>query len=274
MENITMKNMINQYLSFCAHLISELKNFMFFIPSHWFSVMKMASQNHHLLFFLLLATFFTNVISFNVVSKASLMYPLSCSQQIYTCNSYLYHISEGLTIDQIASFYSVNASDIQPISHGLKQDYLVSAPCTCKDVNGTRGYFYDTSYGVQAGDTFMNITRVLYSGQAWKVANEEELFVAGDRISIHLLCGCIQVQSQEIVTYTVQENDTLSGIAELLSANLSGIQGLNERLTRNPGYIDVGWVLFIPKEKNGVQAQKRGSPFSLFRVNILSYMQH
>ncbi|KAF2293292.1 hypothetical protein GH714_040667 [Hevea brasiliensis] len=220
--------------------------------------MKMASQNHHLLLFLLLlAAVFTNVLSFDVVTKTSLVYPFSCSDQIQTCNSYLYHISEGLTIDQIASFYSVNTSNIKPLTI-LKQDYLVSVPCTCKDVNGTQGYFYDTPYRVQSGDTFMNITRMLYSGQAWKVENEEELFVAGDMITIHLLCGCIQAESQEIVTYTVQENDTLSGIAELLTAKLSGIQGLNERLTQNPGYIDVGWVLFIPKEKNGIRAQKQG----------------
>ncbi|EEF51945.1 conserved hypothetical protein [Ricinus communis] len=183
----------------------------------------MAVPKYHLLYLPLLATVLNKVLP---VSQASLMYPFSCSEHIQICNSYLYHISEGLSIDQIASFYSVNSSHIKPIIHGTKQDYLISVPCTCKDVNGTQGYFYDTSYRVQSGDTFINTSSILFSGQAWKVKNEVGLFIAGDTISIHLLCGCTEVQSQEIVTYTVQENDTLTGIAELLSARLSKLHYL------------------------------------------------
>lgn len=65
------------------------------------------------------------------------------------------------------------------------------------------------------------------------------------------------------MTYTVQENDTLTGIAELLSAELTGIENLNERFTRNPNLIDVGWVLFVPREKNGIQAPKQGKQHNL-----------
>jgi hypothetical protein len=35
-------------------------------------------------------------------------------------------------------------------------DYLVSVPCTCKDVNGTPGYFFDTLYSVQSGDIYIS----------------------------------------------------------------------------------------------------------------------
>lgn len=91
----------------------------------------------------------------------------------------------------------------------------------------------------------------------------ERLFIAGDMISVHLVCGCLEVEAKEIVTYTVQENDTLTGIAELLSAELTGIENLNERFTRNPNLIDVGWVLFVPREKNGIQAPKQGQQLTL-----------
>ncbi|KAJ6970569.1 hypothetical protein NC653_034994 [Populus alba x Populus x berolinensis] len=229
--------------------------------------MKMAAQNnrqfhlHHLYF---LAIILTHVLSSNVfIESSSTMYPFSCSDQVQSCDSYLYHISEGLSIEQIASFYSVKSSNVEPITHGLKQDYLVSVPCTCKDVNGTQGYFYDTFYGVQSGDIFANVTWALYRGQAWEVPGVERLFIAGDKISVQLVCGCVEVETKEIVTYTVQENDTLTGIAELLSAELTGIKNLNERFIRNPSLIDVGWGLFVPIEKNGIQAPKQGKQHHL-----------
>lgn len=101
----------------------------------------------------------------------------------------------------------------------------------------------------------------------------ERLVIAGDKISVHLVCGCVEVETKEIVTYTVQENDTLTGIAELLSAELTGIKNLNERFIRNPSLINVGWGLFVPREKNGIQAPKQGQQltlqFFLQNLNVL-----
>ncbi|KAF9604341.1 hypothetical protein IFM89_006348 [Coptis chinensis] len=135
-----------------------------------------------------------------------------------------------------------------------KQDYLVSVPCGCKDVDGTVGYFYDTSYKVQTGDTVYNVATEIYSGQAWK-AGEEGLIAAGEIIPIHLVCGCLEGVSQVVVTYTVQDLDTISGIAGLLSSTVEGIQSLNPAtLTQNPGFLDVGWVLFVPMQMNGTQS--------------------
>lgn len=213
----------------------------------------MASSNHPtFLVFPLLNTAFISTLSSNGFVKSRVMYHFSCTKSTQTCNAYLYHNSKGYSVEQIASFYSVNASNVKPFSHDSKQDYLVSVPCSCKDVNGIRGYFYDTSYKVRAGDTFFDISDEFYSGQAWEVGGEEELF-AGDTVPIHLICGCIEVKSQEIETYTVEDHDTLSRIAELISAEVTGIEKLNERLTKNPSFLDVGWVLFLPREKSGIQ---------------------
>ena len=161
-------------------------------------------------------------------------------------------------MDQIASFYSVNTSQIKPITRGTKQDFLISAPCTCKDIDGANRYFYDTSYKVQEGDLVESVSEEFYSGQALKDTAEEELqFIAGNMVTMHLVCGCVEKESQEVVTYTVQEDDTLLAIAELLSAKVSEIENLNAKLTQDPGYIDVGWVLFVPMETKGTQKPKK-----------------
>ncbi|EOY20853.1 Kinase family protein / peptidoglycan-binding LysM domain-containing protein, putative [Theobroma cacao] len=200
---------------------------------------------------------------FDFPIESTLVYPLGCASNIPSCNSYLYHISKGLSIEEMANFYSVNTSQIQSITHDAKLDYLVSVPCTCKDVNGTLGYFYDTLYKVKPGDTYAGVSGEFYSGQAWMIAAEEQLLVAGDMITIHLVCGCLGVENQEAATYTVQDRDTLLQIAELLSANLSEIENLNRNLIRNPNFIDIGWVLFVPIGKRKIQAPKAGKRHNL-----------
>ncbi|KAL3748155.1 hypothetical protein ACJRO7_009394 [Eucalyptus globulus] len=204
-----------------------------------------------------LADFISRIaFSLSVLGKTSLMCPFPCSEALQSCNSYLYHISRGRHVEEIASLYSVNMSEIKPIIHGVKQDYLVSVPCTCTYLNGTNRYSYDTSYKVKPDDSFARVYNDFYSGQTYNVTGED-VFNAGNTVIMHLLCSCVQEGSQEIVIYTVQEHDTLSQIAHLLSSNLSEVEKLNPKLTQDPGYIDVGWVLYIPMENRATQGHKQ-----------------
>lgn len=221
---------------------------------------SMASWNLLALLFLLPlpTTLCIRISASNIRDQSASMYPLTCSDQIKTCNSILYQ-SNGLQKEQIATYYSVNVSDIKPFTYANKQeDYLVSVPCSCKNVSGTVGYFYDTVYEVKPNDAFVNVSAQIYSGQAWPVGGEERLYVPEKQVPIHLLCGCVQNDAEVVVTYTVQQQDTLSNIGTKLSAQVSKIQSLNIILTRDPTYIDVGWVLFVPMEKNGIPAPKNG----------------
>lgn len=209
----------------------------------------------------LVATLFGRNLVSSVSIKATLIYPFNCSAKIKTCTALLYHTHNNLTQDQIASLYSVNSSQMKSIMHGKQQDYLITVPCSCKDADGIPGYFYNTSYQVREGDTFDYVSAEIYSGQAWKVAGEKPVLTANENFPMLLPCGCAESDSQIVVTYTVQENDTLSEIAKLLSAHLSGIQSLNSLnrgLAQNPALIDVGWVLFVPMEKNGIPTPKGG----------------
>ncbi|TQD76294.1 hypothetical protein C1H46_038180 [Malus baccata] len=233
--------------------------------------MAPSNQKFHFFSILLTTLFYTNVLSDNTTGLSSLhLYPLTCSTSHHTqtCNSSLYHISKGHTTEEIATFYSVNPSNIHPIVHDNQhpQDYLVSVPCTCKDIKGTQIYLYDTNYLVKEGDTVGNVVSEFYSGQAVKIGGEEQLFTVGNMTTFYLVCGCVEKKSQEVVTYTVQDHDTLSDIEKLLSAYESEIQNLNKNFTQSPNFIDVGWVLFVPMELNGLQAQRQGKTLSLAAI--------
>lgn len=175
-----------------------------------------------------------------------------------TCNASLYHINIDLKVEEVATFYTVSTSEIRPIEHNKKQDYLISVPCSCKNISGTVAYFYDTTYKVKQSDTFYDVSTKIYSGQPLYVEEEIRNFKIDVDFPIHLPCGCVQSQSQIVVTYTVQEHDTLSDIGTLLSAKIENIEKMNKNMTENPSYIVVGWVLFVPMEKNGLGTSKPG----------------
>lgn len=213
------------------------------------------------LLFPLITTSFVRVFAFEVSIKTTYLAPLNCSANIRTCNALLYHITQNLTltIEEIASFYSVASSQITPIMHGTKQDHLIRVPCSCKNTNDLSGYFYDTTYKVRQNDTFVNISNHTFSGQAWPV-NANDTLHPDENLTIHIPCGCSESDSQIVITYTVQLNDTTTTIANLLNATLAGMQSMNKVLASNLEFIDVGWVLFVPTESKGLlpSADKEG----------------
>ncbi|KAJ0790130.1 putative protein kinase RLK-Pelle-LysM family [Helianthus annuus] len=216
--------------------------------------MLMASSTHFLYLTFFIASF-TQVFPLNEVMKSSLMYPLTCSDYTHTCDSYLYHISKGHKLDEIASFYSVNTSRITPVTHQSNLDYLVSVRCACeKDNNGNGYYLYDSVYKRKPGEGVRYISDEYYSGQVWYVSGEDE-----EQLTLHLVCGCLDDESRKIVTYTIQAQDTLLGISQLLSAKENEVENLNKALTQDPNYMDIGWVLFVPQENNKIRTSKKSA---------------
>ncbi|KAK9080514.1 hypothetical protein SSX86_000272 [Deinandra increscens subsp. villosa] len=214
--------------------------------------MLMASSTHFF-YLAIFITSFTHVLPLNMVTKSSLIYPSTCSDYTHTCDSYLYHISKGHKLEEIASFYSVNTSRITPIKHNSNLDYLVSIRCACeKDKNSNGYYLYDSVYKRKPGESVAYISDEYYSGQVWYVNGEDE-----DQLTVHLVCGCLENESRKVVTYTVQDADTLIGISKLLSAKEKEVENLNKVLTKDPDILDIGWVLFVPQEKNTIRASKK-----------------
>ncbi|CAN0929438.1 LysM domain receptor-like kinase 3 [Linum grandiflorum] len=187
------------------------------------------------------------------------MFPFSCSQSLPTCKAILYHSFSGHTPQQLSSFYSVPASYIQPVPRNRREDYLITVPCSCNQTVTTTAdaaYFYAVSYPVQTGDTFSDVSTEIYNGQVWDDGNEEQKFVAGRNVTLNLLCGCEGEgagNGDEIVTYTVENGDTLSDIGQRFRSSLASMVSLNQLLEKNnTGFIDVGWVLYVPRGSKGV----------------------
>ncbi|CAK7332599.1 unnamed protein product [Dovyalis caffra] len=219
----------------------------------------MTSHNFLLGLLLLLATLLARVFASDDSNSSPNMYPFTCfdSEDIKFCNASLYHTNvDSVQKEQLASIYGVNSSEITSVSYASRQDYLVKVPCSCKNIRGTIGYFYDAIYKVNQNETFLNVSSQTFNGQAWRIEDEEKSFAPGNDFPMHLLCACAKRKSQIVVTYTVQLHDTLSDISTKLSATVDGIQNMNGILIKNPNYIDAGWVLFVPMD--GKPASRKG----------------
>lgn len=217
----------------------------------------MVSLSHHLLACLTLPLLVTLLAR---ICKADGMYPFPCSLEIQKCDAFLYHTNTGLDEVEIASYHSVDPSTFRPISHGNNKDYLIPVSCSCGDIdNGPQAYFYDVYYTVQEGDTFRDVSARFYDGKALEVGGEENNFLTGSKVTMHLICGCLESQSTTVVTYTVQQGDTLSSMATQLSTSVNDIQSLNGNLTSNPNFIKSGWVLYVPAAKDRIPAVPKRS---------------
>lgn len=219
------------------------------------------------IFLPLLASSLPTIFSIEVSMKKAYMEPYKCSTKMRTCNASLYHINYNHNIEQIANFYSIDPSQIKPIIRSTKQDYLVKVPCSCKNIKDLSGYFYETTYKVSPNETSVDIMNLIYSGQAWQV-NED--LVANENVTIHIPCGCSEFESQIVVTYTVQQSDTPTSISLLLNATIDGMVRINQILGPNPTFIDIGWVLYVPKELKGSPLYHGKGKFSSSNFSIFS----
>nr|XP_043607291.1 lysM domain receptor-like kinase 3 [Erigeron canadensis] len=210
----------------------------------------MASQNQVFLLLVFISSLVHMILA--LPPNQSNEIPFTCSKQSKPCNSILYQ-NNDLSASNISLLYSVDTSHIKTIGQG---DHLITVPCSCQNVNNTVAYFYDTTYLIKLDDTFLEVSNQFYSGQAWEIGNEGRNFTADTNATMHLLCACTEADTQVMVTYTVEQHDTLSDIASRLSAEVDEIESVNNGLIKKAGFIEAGWVLFVPMYKNGAPSLK------------------
>lgn len=134
--------------------------------------------------------------------------------------------------------------------------------CKCQAIsNTTTAFFHDTQYKVESDDTPDKVKSNTFSGLAMNVGDGLQL-TPGNTITVHLPCGCSSTASEGVLSYSVQEEDTLITIASLFHSSPQDILNLNPSVT-NPDFIKPGWILFIPMGVAG-SSKKSKSQLNIF----------
>ncbi|PUZ56315.1 hypothetical protein GQ55_5G285500 [Panicum hallii var. hallii] len=187
-----------------------------------------------------------------------------------SCNSFLYVTPEGRNLSEIVSVFSGNASLIQPIKRlSGSEDLLVGVSCMCEAINDTlTSFFHDTQYKVEKGDTPDTVKTKKFSGLAMNIGDGKVLIAnETETITVHLPCGCSPTASDGVLSYAVQEEDTLSTISSLFRSSSQDILNLNPSVT-NPDFIKPGWILFIPMGVTGSSKKNIGNLSIIIAASI------
>jgi len=191
--------------------------------------------------------------------------PLHCNDVSInpSCGSFLYVTPQGRNLSEIVSVFNGNASLIQTIKRlSGSEDLLMGVACKCQAIsNTTTAFFHDTQYKVESDDTPDEVKSNTFSGLAMNVGDGVQ-FTPGNTITVHLPCGCSSTASEGVLSYSVQEEDTLITIASLFHSSPQDILNLNPSVT-NPDFIKPGWILFIPMGVAG-SSKKSESQLNIF----------
>ncbi|KAK3160994.1 hypothetical protein QOZ80_1BG0070200 [Eleusine coracana subsp. coracana] len=233
-------------------------------------------DKHGFLFFLILLLQHLHICSALLnwprsnIASTTPWQPMKCNDISInpSCRSFLYVTPEGRNLSTIVSVFNGNASLIQPIKRfsGL-EDLLVGVPCICEAINDTMtALFHDTEYLVEQDDTPLTVNTNKFSGLAMNVGDGNNL-TANRKITVHMPCGCSSTAPYGVLSYAVQEGDTLSNIASLFRSSSQDILNLNPSLT-NPDFIKPGWILFVPMGVAGSSKKKVGSLSIIIAASI------
>ncbi|KAE9446478.1 hypothetical protein C3L33_21629, partial [Rhododendron williamsianum] len=212
----------------------------------------------------LLTAFTLSILLANVGSSASKSTIEPCSTT-NTCTALLgYTLPTSLKVSQVSSLFQIdpislltaNSIDISypdVENHILPPSLFLKIPITCSCVDGIRKSV-STKYTTRPSDTLSSIASAVYSGlvsadqlkDANSISDPSALDV-GQTLVVPLPCVCFNGTDNSLpavyMSYVVQEDDSLSGIAASYSTTVSDLMDVNA--LGGPA-INAGDILAIP----------------------------
>ncbi|KAI8531333.1 hypothetical protein RHMOL_Rhmol11G0128100 [Rhododendron molle] len=216
----------------------------------------------------LLTAFTLSILLANVGSSASKSTIEPCSTT-NTCTALLgYTLPTSLKVSQVSSLFQIdpislltaNSIDISypdVENHILPPSLFLKIPITCSCVDGIRKSV-STKYTTRPSDTLSSIASAVYSGlvsadqlkDANSISDPSALDV-GQTLVVPLPCVCFNGTDNSLpavyMSYVVQEDDSLSGIAASYSTTVSDLMDVNA--LGGPA-INAGDILAIPLSGN------------------------
>ncbi|XP_022958244.1 lysM domain-containing GPI-anchored protein 1-like [Cucurbita moschata] len=230
--------------------------------------------------FIVLASFLFNIA---FISAKSTIEPCSNAD---SCNSLLgYTLYTDLKVSEVASLFQVdpisiltaNAIDVSypdVENHILPSKLFIKIPISCSCVDGIRKSV-STRYKTRPSDTLLSIADTIYAGlvssdqirEANSISDPSVLDV-GQTLVVPLPCTCFNGTDNSLpaiyLSYVVQVEDTLTGIAVRYSTTITDLMNVNAM--GNPS-IKAGDILAVPLSACASKFPRYSSDFGLIVPN-------
>lgn len=171
--------------------------------------------------------------------------PLHCYDTTRVCESFMAHsLQVTETLMTVQSLFDVTSADItfdQSFS-GKAQFVFVKKSCSC--FPSRKQYLSSTTYTVvKKGGPLAPMVEMAYEGLA-QLPNASRIAHLGAVVSVDLLCGCSNNVWNYLLSYVLQDEDTLASLASRFGVSMQDIETVNN--ITDPNFIAVGKVYYIP----------------------------
>ncbi|XP_047964159.1 lysM domain receptor-like kinase 3 [Salvia hispanica] len=169
--------------------------------------------------------------------------PLNCTDTTRLCTSFLaFKPSPEQPLPVILSMFDVLQEDVTVEGNG--RDYVfIKKNCSC--ALGLRKYLSNTTFTVREDNgSVYGLVRESYDGLAYFPSNVTRAARRGSVVSLRLMCGCSSGLWNYLMSYVMQEGDSVESLASRFGVSMDSIESVNE--IANPDNVTVGALYYIP----------------------------
>ncbi|CAN0878126.1 LysM domain receptor-like kinase 3 [Linum grandiflorum] len=182
--------------------------------------------------------------------------PMNCTDTGRICRAYLaFKPSKDQTFQVVQSMFDVLPQDLT-VEGGSSEYVFVRKNCSC--LYDDRVYATNSTYTVKSNGGFVNdVVLGAYDGLALLPSNvtSRRAARAGAVVSVRLLCGCSSGLWNYLMSYVMEEGDSVESLSSRFGVSMASIEGVNG--INSPDNITVGSVYYIPLNKDP------GEPYSV-----------
>lgn len=169
--------------------------------------------------------------------------PLNCTDPGRLCSSFLaFKPGPDETLPVIQSMFDVLPHDITVEGNG-REYVFIRKNCSCAP--GVNQYLTNTTFTVrQSNGSVYDLVIDVYDGLAYFPANFTRVAKKGAVVSLKLMCGCSSDLWNYLMSYVMQDGDSVESLASRFGVSMDNIESVNG--IQNPDNVTVGALYYIP----------------------------
>ncbi|XP_011072436.1 lysM domain receptor-like kinase 3 [Sesamum indicum] len=202
----------------------------------------MGSESASILIVLSLQLLFQALVLYSPAAEAYVA-PLNCTDTTRLCSSFLaFKPSPEQTLPVIQSMFDVLQEDVTVEGNG--RDYVfIRKNCSC--ASGLRKYLTNTTFTVRENNgSVYDLVIDSYDGLAYFPSNFTRAAKKGAVVSLRLMCGCSSGLWNYLMSYVMQDGDSVESLASRFGVSMDSIETVNG--IANPDNFTVGELYYIP----------------------------
>nr|ASM47238.1 lysm-containing receptor kinase 4 [Parasponia rugosa] len=169
--------------------------------------------------------------------------PMNCTDTTRLCTSFLaFKPKENQTLAVIQSMFDVLPGDVTVEGAGGRGYVFVRKNCSCAST--IKKYVTNTTFTVKSSEGLVyDMVMEAYDGLAL-LPNTTRPARYGAVVSLTLFCGCSSGLWNYLMSYVMEDGDTIESLASRFGVSMDSIEKVNR--IDNPNNVSVGSLFYIP----------------------------